>query len=331
MSAIIGLVNRSRPSLFVGSSTEGTRVAEALQVLLDRDCQVELWSQGVFELTRGNLESLVLALDRFDFAILVLSADDLVVRRGAEKLVARDNAIFELGLFIGRLGRERTFIVYDRTKPPDLPSDLAGVTAATFQLHETGNLVAALGAAATLIKSRIEAMGSFTRDASVTRQSVSRVERLVDRTIPDPTAPHVRKLYVQTPVFVPAPDAEALEREASFHAAITDIRVTEATSVRCRYDWNVHIINRAPRKRGFFGSVCFRDSTGYDVAKTDIAIDRPYRAPASGEETYTSFLYLAPEHAQLVQTVHLNLLPKELNGTEKPCAVTREWHGVQPR
>src|SRR5712664_637953 len=66
-----------RPSVFVGSSSEGVTFAKAIQVVLDESCEVELWSQGVFGLSEGTLESLISALDRFDFAVLVLSADDL--------------------------------------------------------------------------------------------------------------------------------------------------------------------------------------------------------------------------------------------------------------
>jgi hypothetical protein len=150
---------RVRPSVFVGSSSEGLRIAQAVQVLLDQVCEVEIWSQGVFGLTQGTLESLVLALERFDFAVLVLTADDLAITRGSERPVARDNVLFELGLFVGGLSRDRTFMLYDRTHPPSLPSDLAGVTAATYEPHASGNLQAALGAACTRIQTAIERLG----------------------------------------------------------------------------------------------------------------------------------------------------------------------------
>ena len=52
---------RARPSVFVGSSGEGLPIAQAVQVLLDRACEVEVLSQGVFGLTQGTLKSLVLA------------------------------------------------------------------------------------------------------------------------------------------------------------------------------------------------------------------------------------------------------------------------------
>ena len=152
-------VARVRPTVFVGSSSEGLRVAQAVQVLLDQVCEVEIWSQGIFGLTQGTLESLVLAIERFDFAVLVLTADDLTIARGVERPVARDNVLFELGLFVGGLGRDRTFMLYDRTRRPELPSDLAGVTAATFEPHSSGNIQAALGAPCTRIQNAIERLG----------------------------------------------------------------------------------------------------------------------------------------------------------------------------
>jgi predicted nucleotide-binding protein len=112
----------TRPALFVGSSSEGLRIAKAIQVCLDPVCEVELWTQGTFGLTRGTLESLVLALSRFDFAILVLTADDMTTSRGIERASARDNVLLELGLFIGSLGRDRTFMVCNAADPPELLS-----------------------------------------------------------------------------------------------------------------------------------------------------------------------------------------------------------------
>ena len=47
---------------------------------------------------------MVYSLDRFDFAILVLTADDLVASRDVLSTAPRDNVLFELGLFMGGLG-----------------------------------------------------------------------------------------------------------------------------------------------------------------------------------------------------------------------------------
>ncbi len=152
-------MSRRRSRVFIGSSTEGLNIAKNLQVLLDHSCEVAIWSQGVFGLSQGTLESLVLALEDYDFAILVLTPDDMVTSRERTKSGPRDNVLFELGLFVGGLGRSRTFIVYDRSRDIKLPSDLAGVTPATFEPHSSGNLQSSLGAAATLLENRIAALG----------------------------------------------------------------------------------------------------------------------------------------------------------------------------
>jgi DNA-binding MarR family transcriptional regulator len=147
----------ARPRVFVGSSSEGLDIAKTIQLNLDHLAEVTLWSQGVFGLGEGTLESLVACQDQFDFAVLVLSPDDLVNSRGSTSHAPRDNIMFELGLFMGSLGRNRTFAVYDRTANIKLPSDLAGVTVASFHPHSTGNLTAALGASCTLIENAIHA------------------------------------------------------------------------------------------------------------------------------------------------------------------------------
>ena len=56
----------NRPVMFIGSSKEGLPAAKALQVNLDDAADVVLWSQGIFGLSEGTLESLVERLDDFD-------------------------------------------------------------------------------------------------------------------------------------------------------------------------------------------------------------------------------------------------------------------------
>jgi len=155
--------------VFIGSSTEGLPVAEAIQQNLDYACDTTVWSQGIFGLGEGSLEALVDRVGDFDFAVLVLTPDDVVTSRGKAEQSARDNVLLELGLFLGAIGRKRTFIVYDRTANLKLPSDLAGVTPATYQRHRTDNLQAALGACCTKIKNAIEGLGVRPREKVQTR------------------------------------------------------------------------------------------------------------------------------------------------------------------
>ena len=149
---------RERPRVFIGSSTEGLPVAEAIQLGLDHVAECTVWNQGVFfGLSSTTIETVVDTAADFDFAVLVLTPDDTTTRRGASATSPRDNLIFELGLFTGILGRARTFLVYPRDVKLLLPSDLSGVTAATYTSRSDGNLEAALGPVCTRIK---RAMGA---------------------------------------------------------------------------------------------------------------------------------------------------------------------------
>lgn len=129
-----------RPSLFVGSSKEGKRVAEAIQVNLDDECEVRLWNQEVFMPGKGTLESLLKESEIVDFAVMLLTPDDQVVSRGESLWSPRDNVLFELGLFAARLGIDRTFIVNNQNPQLKLPSDLSGITRLQSRLHSTRNV-----------------------------------------------------------------------------------------------------------------------------------------------------------------------------------------------
>ena len=153
------MVQRQKPSVFVGSSTEGLAVAEVVQIALDHTCDVQLWNQGVFGVGQVTLESLVATANQHDFAILILTPDDVKTSRGSSDPAPRDNVIFELGLCAGILGIGRTFFVYDRSKDLGLPTDLLGITPATYEHHGSGNLEAALGAACSQIKRQISSIG----------------------------------------------------------------------------------------------------------------------------------------------------------------------------
>jgi hypothetical protein len=119
-----------KPTAFIGSSLEGLRVAEQLQKGLQKTVKCTVWTQGVFGLGQGTLEALVEATKKNEFAVLVLTPDDLADKRGERTSIPRDNVIFELGLFMGAIGKERTFIVHPREV--EVPSDLKGITTAPF-------------------------------------------------------------------------------------------------------------------------------------------------------------------------------------------------------
>ena len=145
--------------LFVGSSSESLDVAYAAQENLENDAQVIVWTQGLFDLSRNVLDSLLDTLDEANFGLFVFAPDDLTKMRGQVMETARDNVIFELGLFIGRLGRERTFIIMPKDAGElHLPSDLLGINTATFVTPQDPDkfLVGAIGAACNKVRRAIQ-------------------------------------------------------------------------------------------------------------------------------------------------------------------------------
>ncbi len=65
------------------------------------------------------------------FAIVLLSADDYgyskIENEAKPKLRARQNVIFELGFFYGKLGRKRVVAIFEQNKDFEKPSDIDGV------------------------------------------------------------------------------------------------------------------------------------------------------------------------------------------------------------
>jgi hypothetical protein len=145
--------------VFIGSSKEGLQIAYTIQEELEFDAEITVWKQDVFRPGMIIIESLQSALVQFEFAVFVMSPDDQVVSRSRERLSPRDNVIFELGLFIGRLGRDRVFfIVPQGPNELKLPTDLLGITSLTFDNARTdGNLRAALGPACNQLRRIFEA------------------------------------------------------------------------------------------------------------------------------------------------------------------------------
>ncbi len=92
-----------KPTLFIGSSNESLDIAYAIQENLDDCSEPIVWKQGLFDVSEFVLESLLDALDDADFGVFVFAADDLTKIRGQEMKTTRDNIIFELVLFVGRL------------------------------------------------------------------------------------------------------------------------------------------------------------------------------------------------------------------------------------
>jgi hypothetical protein len=123
-----------KPAIFIGCSREGRYKAEVVKSELGDVCDCQIWDEGFFEYNKSSFESLAEGATLFDFAILVATSDDIQLKRETLELIARDNVVFEFGLYVGRLGRDRCFFV--KEKGLALPSDLFGITLPEFKSNK---------------------------------------------------------------------------------------------------------------------------------------------------------------------------------------------------
>lgn len=128
---------RERVRVFIVSSAEALPIVDLLIKQFEHDPFLAVaWKNGVFRASHYTLDELETELDNSDFAIAVAHADDVVITRDDEWPTIRDNVVFELGLFMGRLGRRRAFLMEPRNADLKLPSDLAGLTTIPYRYEK---------------------------------------------------------------------------------------------------------------------------------------------------------------------------------------------------
>jgi predicted nucleotide-binding protein len=145
--------------LFIGSSTEAIPLVKAIEVALaSEDIALRPWYEGVFEPSSMTLDTLITHAQEADFAVFVFGPDDHIVSRDTELKGPRDNVVFELGLFMGRLERKRAFVI---SGPMDLkiPSDLAGLTHIRIPKEFTSRLLDAAPGIASQIAGAVKKLG----------------------------------------------------------------------------------------------------------------------------------------------------------------------------
>lgn len=135
----------AKTRVFLISSAEALPIARAVHNALAHDnFDVIPWQEGVFKAASYPLETLEAQVDKADFAIAIAHADDIVEYKETDWPTPRDNVIFELGLFMGRLGTDRAILLEPRNNKVRLPSDLAGVTTITYRYDKDSPDKAAL-------------------------------------------------------------------------------------------------------------------------------------------------------------------------------------------
>jgi CRP/FNR family transcriptional regulator, cyclic AMP receptor protein len=148
------------PVLFVGCSVETLAIAREIQAGMKHDrIDVRVWTDGVFGPSGTSIESLCQVATTSDFAAFVLGPDDRVVSRHEQSEAPRDNVVFELGLFIGKLGRNRVFLVKDQHDDLKIPTDLLGITPISYTVKSAGNLTSAMGSVCNDLRKAVRELG----------------------------------------------------------------------------------------------------------------------------------------------------------------------------
>jgi hypothetical protein len=152
-----------KPRLFIASSVEGLSIAYAIQSNLHHCADAAVWDQGIFLPSRYTLDAIIDAISISDFAVFVFAADDQTTIRGESNRTVRDNVLMELGLAIGKLGRENTFFVMPEDVDLHIPTDLLGVTPLKYRSQtDAARVQASLGHACNQIRNAVA--GSATRN-----------------------------------------------------------------------------------------------------------------------------------------------------------------------
>ncbi|MBR4624907.1 MAG: nucleotide-binding protein [Alphaproteobacteria bacterium] len=123
--------------IFIGSSTEGIEIAKKIQEFFSKDYECVLWTNGVFNSTQSVLETLLRESEFCDFGIMLFTNDDYMVSRNNLFESARDNVIFEYGLFLGRLGLDKAIVICENGVK--VPSDFLGFELAKFDKSKSPN------------------------------------------------------------------------------------------------------------------------------------------------------------------------------------------------
>jgi len=137
--------NIGRPSVFIGSSAESISIVDKVKALFPiEEFEVDTWYDGVFGVTKSedevkglsNMEWLTNFTDIYDYAIFLFLPEDMLkskLRRDNDgelktAYVTRHNVVFEFGMFLGKIGAKRCFILMeDKNTDPfinDFFSDL---------------------------------------------------------------------------------------------------------------------------------------------------------------------------------------------------------------
>ena len=176
------------PSIFIGSSKEGQKVAQQIEKDFAGFAECKLWT-AAFDFGVSNYDNLIKQIAFYDYAILIATADDLLESRKQQFKSVRDNVLFEFGMFAGGLGKSRVFYIMEEgTK---IPSDLNGLTLPFLPKRSSTKFFQVVSDIVVKIREHIVAkentfdLGFLPSTALAYGYFVNFVERTVERLLED--------------------------------------------------------------------------------------------------------------------------------------------------
>lgn len=156
---------RGSAYVFVGSSSEGLRIAEEVHDGLEacrlegrRLCRVTMWDE-MFKPGDLVVDRLLNDSAMFDYAIIVVTPDDYTLSRGKRKESPRDNINLEIGIFIAVLGRKHCIVLRPSNLDIKMPSDLLGLCTVQYEFVSERPAAGDLRPAINKIRAHIETTG----------------------------------------------------------------------------------------------------------------------------------------------------------------------------
>ncbi len=153
-----------KSKVFIASSTAALELAKQLRAQLDpKTCEGRLWTEVSQQAAGQSIFTMLKeAASEYDFAVIILTNDDVIVGKAGEISKARDNCVFEAGLFMGVIGQGRCFLL-SSVEECHLPSDIAGIINLPFtepaNLTDPNACMTQTATAATRIGSAVWALG----------------------------------------------------------------------------------------------------------------------------------------------------------------------------
>jgi CRP/FNR family transcriptional regulator, cyclic AMP receptor protein len=130
-----------RVRVLIVSSAAAAGVARLIGKSFENEpFQAAVLPGGIFKGFGNTIEHLEALVDQADIAVAVAEPEDLARSGGEEGVSPRDSIIFELGFFMGRLGRHRAFLIEPEGEEVRLPPALAGINTLTYRYGNGRNL-----------------------------------------------------------------------------------------------------------------------------------------------------------------------------------------------